>query len=382
MNLLIIGGTGVLSTSVVNEALSKKIHVTCINRGNHLERIPKGVTLINADARNENIILSYLSGKSYDAVIDFICYNRSHVEYSYQLFKKYAKQYIFISTTCVYDTSFSGIKTEDSEKCLKSWDYSLNKWECEKYLIAEASKDKTPFTIVRPCVTYDNTRIPYGIMPSYGYHGTVIKRILNDKPIITWDGGTAKWNLMRVEDFAKGVVPLVGNENSYNQAYNISGDKAYSWMEILDVLGEVLMKKVITYNISSKEYKHFYPERAGEISSRALDAVISNEKIKSLVPDFTTNIDLLHGIKMTIDAYLQTDYQKGFDYRYDALQDRIIIAHAKRNGINVKRLNLNFIDYSKRGNLSDRYNYCLEKNRTKLFGKAFFFLDKVYRHFF
>ncbi len=382
MDLLIIGGTGVLSTAVVTEALSHKYNVTIINRGNRTNKIPRGVTLLQTDARDESKVRALLSSKHYDAVIDFICYTQEQIEYSYRVFKDYASQYIFISTTCVYDTSIPGIKDEDSKKILNSWNYSINKWKCEAFLSDLARKEDKPYTIVRPCVTYDDTRIPYGIMPPYGYHGTIIKRIINGKPIITWDGGRAKWNLMRVEDFAKGVIPLVGNIKAFNQAFNISGDVAYSWMEVLNVMSEILNKKIITYDMTSNKYIDLYPERAGEISGRAFDSIISNSKIKSVVPDFRTTINLYDGIKQTIKAYEHSNYQKGFDYRFDALMDRIITKNEKSKGPNNKNLKLSYIPYSTNHSYKNKLEYYIERYKGNCVICFFLYLKRIYNHFF
>ena len=46
IKLLLIGGTGVLSSAVVNEALSKQIDVTIVNRGKKKNVIPDNVHLI------------------------------------------------------------------------------------------------------------------------------------------------------------------------------------------------------------------------------------------------------------------------------------------------------------------------------------------------
>ena len=68
------------------------------------------------------------------------------------------------------------------------------------------AKTDVKYTVIRPCVTYGDTRIPYGISPQYGYHWTLAARILNNKPIIRWNGGINRCNMMRVEDFAVGAV--------------------------------------------------------------------------------------------------------------------------------------------------------------------------------
>ncbi len=353
MNLLIVGGTGVLSTAVVREALNEGLGVTVINRGNHPERIPDGVELVKADIRDSEKIRQMLEGRRFDAVIDFICYTREQTAASLGLFGNIAGQYIFISSACVYDTSLPGSKTEEAPKGFKEWNYSTDKWESERYLAARAAEQGIRYTIVRPCITYDNTRIPYGIMPPYGYHWTLAARILSGKPVITWDGGSARWNMMRVEDFAVGLVGLVGNPQAYGEAFNICGDEAPSWNEVLDTLGMILGREVIKVDIPSGKLKEYCPGREGEIAARAADAIIDNGKIKRIVPGFRQTIPLEEGIRKTLDAYKAQNYQKGIDWRFDALWDYMAAREkGQRRGFKCR-----FVDYIDSASLKDRLRY-------------------------
>ena len=279
MKLLVIGGTGVLSGAVSKEAIRKGIEVYILNRGNKPHLIPEGAISLKADVKNTEEVKHALADKHFDSVIDFICYNKPQLQHSYELFHTYADQYIFISTTCVYDTSIPDTKNEDSPKVLKEWNYSVEKWESEEYLMSECAKNHQPYTIIRPCVTYDNTRIPYGIMPEYGTHWTLIGRILADKPVLTWDGGTARWNLIRVEDFARGVVSVIGNPKAYNEAFNVCGDETPSFKEVLEILGKELNKEVIIIDISPEFYSTEYDDRGEILGGRAIDAINSNKKL-------------------------------------------------------------------------------------------------------
>ena len=63
-----------------------------INRGHRMDRVPQGVRLIKADCRDTETIETALSGCSFDAVIDFICYDKKQVEHSLNFFSKYVKQ--------------------------------------------------------------------------------------------------------------------------------------------------------------------------------------------------------------------------------------------------------------------------------------------------
>ncbi len=377
MKLLIIGGTGVLSGAVVKESISQGIDVTIVIRGISNHTIPDGVHTIKADYHDENFIRECLRGLHFDTVIDFICYSKEQIDYSIKLLHNVAEQYVFISTTCVYDTSIRGMKSEESSKILKSWSYSVNKWECEEHLEKMAKELEFNYTIIRPCVTYDDTRIPYGIMPPYGFHWTLVARILSHKPIIRWNKGEAKWNLMRVEDFALGIVGIIGNQKAYGEAYNLSGDNVYSWNDVLNILSKLIGVTPICFDISDKEYMQSYPERREEISARSLDAIIDNSKIKQLIP-FTSKFDLCEGLSKTIEAYKTENFQKGIDWAFDANTDRIISFWIKKKNLNRSDYKTTFVNYLGNASLYDIICYYNIRFRDALLIKV---IKKVFRLF-
>ena len=353
-NILLVGGTGVLSSAVVAEALCKHINVTIITRGRR--QLPKEVNSIVCDKDNYEKLSELLNGKKFDAVIDFLCYHEEELVRSFQFYSKYTTQYFFISSCAVYDTRVGGICAEDSPKVLPMWSYSVEKWAAEQKLVQLAAESDCKYTIVRPCVTYGDTRIPYGIAPRYGYHWTLCARILTGKPIITWNNGENRCNMMRVEDFAVGLVGLIGNEQAYNEAFNICGDEAPSFREVLAVVEEYLGKKAILVDLPSEFYAQQIPARSGEIiGGRSIDAFNSNEKIKSAVPQFVQTMSIKEGIRKTMDAYTKQNYQNGIDWKYDAETDRAIKEWCDINGMPSKRYKLGFVDYLGKATMKDKY---------------------------
>ncbi len=371
MKLLIIGGTGLLSGALVQEAVRNGIEVTVLNRGRKSKNTIKGVKVIKADFHNEEDVIAALQGKHFDAAIDFICFNKEQMEYSVRLLAQHCNQYIFISSACVYNYAIPGMKTEDSEKVFEKWTYSVNKWASECYLRDIAKKQNINYTIIRPCITYDDSRIPYGIMPPYGYHWTIVGRILEGKPIIRWNEGTTKWNMMRVEDFVVGLVGVIGNKKAYNQAYNISGDHAYSWNDVINCIERVVNKKAICYDMSSDEYTQLSNDVKGNIYGRSYDLICSNQKIKNLILEFKTNYDLQEGIRKTIEAYKKNNYERGIDYHYDATLDRIIIKSCKERGISSSTYNLGFVDYLGNATIKDKLMYYATRNNLRIIKTKF-----------
>ncbi len=370
MNVLLIGGTGVLSSAVVAEAKKKGIAVTMVNRG--YRKIPDGVEHIKANKNNSSVILEALSGRRFDAVIDFLCYSDQETEKSIRFYSKYTDQYVFISSTAVYDTKAlnGAIGDESSPKVTREWKYSVDKWKSEELVRSIAKELNVSYTIIRPSITYDDTRIPYGISPRYGYHWTLCARILAEKPIIRWNGGENRCNMMRVEDFAVGVVGLIGAPKAFNEEFNICGDEAPSWNEVLEAVATALGKEVITVDVPPVFYAENNPLRYGEIiGGRSVDSFNSNQKIKDTVPDFRQNTFLKEGVARTISAYKASNYQSGIDWRFDAETDRIIKKWCRQNHIRVSRYHLHFVNYLGSASLIDFASYMYTKNKDSLIVK-------------
>lgn len=360
--VLLIGGTGVLSSAITSELLRQKFSVTMLNRGSRVNSVPFGVELLKADFHDEKRVRHILQGKYYDAVIDFICYTLDNLDYSFNVLKDFANQYVFISSCAVYDTRIAGIHSEDDKKNLDIWKYSVDKTTCEEKLKKLTSDNNKICTIIRPGITYSDIRIPYGITPPYGYHGTLIKRILTGKPLIVWDGGVAYSNIMRVENFAVGAVGLLCNPNAYNKAFNICGDadKAVCWNGVLDALSTAVGKKIETVDMPSSFYADEVPTRRGEIlGGRAISNVCSNSLLKKTVPAFSDTISLNDGIKSSVDYYTSHNWGLGMYYQFDGETDRTIYKFLKKAGKRGfrKLYKLYFVDYLKTHQVKDRLLY-------------------------
>ena len=377
MKILLVGGTGVLSVAVTQQALNQRHEVYMINRGNRMEWIPVGIHLLKADIYDEKKIVALLDNMYFDAIIDFICYNDKQLEYSFNLFKDRTSQYVFISSCAVYNSAICRDCDEDAPKNLPVWQYSIDKNKSEELLVRLAKNSSTHYTIIRPSVTYGNTRIPYGICPPYGYHWTIVERILHDKPIVTWNKGENFCNIMHVEDFSIGVVGLLGNQQAYNEAFNVVGDTTPSWKDVLDILSDLLNKEIKTFDVPSEYYASEIPERRGEIEGgRSLSVTCSNQKLKSVVKGFEQTVSLQKGLKRTLDYYKSHNYIYGIDYAFDADTDRIIAKYAKEKKISVKGLNLHYIDYLNEKKWINFFKYFAARNGNCLLIKV---IKRLYR---
>ncbi len=132
MKVLIIGGTGTISSAIVKRLVNLKHDVWIINRGNRNDLLPKNTNNIIADINDEETIKHRIEGLTFDAVCEFIGFTKEQVERDYRLFNGITKQYIYISSASAYHKPVSDYRiTEGTTLSNPHWQYSRDKIECE-----------------------------------------------------------------------------------------------------------------------------------------------------------------------------------------------------------------------------------------------------------
>lgn len=310
MKVLLIGGTGILSSDTTRLCIDRGYEVFLFNRGSRNNFTGDNLHYLIGDINKTDTAKEILRDHYFDVVIDYITYGVSTLKSRIELFKNRCRQYIFISSTAVFKNTDCVI-TEDSEKGNDNWNYAVNKLLCEKYLINHAVSLGFYYTIVRPCITYSDTRVPFPVVTKK-YYWTLLDRIYNDKPILVCDDGEAKLTLTHTMDFAVGITGLFLNENAYNQDFNIVGDTVGTWNDIVSVLEEYTNKKAHVIYVDSKTLGNaFLTQRTELICDKSHSHIFDNGKIKKAVPEFRTLWNLHDGLFHTLDyMHSHADIQK------------------------------------------------------------------------
>lgn len=322
--VLLLGGSGLLSYATLKEALRCGWQVTILNRGSHNADIPREVVILKCDFMDANRLREVLMGKEFDVVVDFLSREPLDIQRVFPILSQACKQFVFISSACVYRRSKEDFPIrEDSLKPNRQGSYNVEKWECEETLRTLTVDWCGFYTIVRPYITYDLNRVPYGIAPHYEFHLTLLERLRHGKPLCLWNQGDAKVTLTYVDDFAKGLVGLFMNDSAVNEDFHITSDYTYTWKEVLEVLSDKLGVPFRYASCSSAAMSEVMPDEKDMLEGdRCLDAVFDNSKIKKAVPNLVFETDLEKGMEMLISHYNQQNEYR-YDYKYEALMDRL-----------------------------------------------------------
>ncbi|MCK9858261.1 SDR family oxidoreductase [Paenibacillus sp. ATY16] len=337
MNVLFIGGTGLISQAVSKLAVQKGINLYLFNRGNRDGFVPEGAKIITGDIRDPKSAAAALEDYQFDVVVDWIAFTPEHVQTDIDLFRGRTKQYIFISSASAYQKPLQHYIITEHATPLENpyWQYSRDKIACEQLLLKEHAATGFPVTIVRPSFTYGDTMIPASLN-SWPHPYSLVARMRKGKPIIVHGDGTSLWTMTHNSDFAKGFVGLLGEQNAIGEAYHITSDEVLSWNQIYEAIGAAAGVKPNLVHISSDFLITYDPDlEGGLLGDKAVSAVFDNSKIKKLVPDFAATVPFAEGIKRTVKWFEAHPEKCSEDEAWNEQMDRIIAAHS--SGINVDR---------------------------------------------
>jgi nucleoside-diphosphate-sugar epimerase len=330
MKALFVGGTGTISTEISKLAVSCGIELYLLNRGTRNAKLEdiEGIRYINADISDENDIRDKLNGHNFDVVADFIVFTPEQAERDIRLFADKTKQYIFISSASAYQKPLSSyLITESTPLINPYWEYSREKIACEELFIKACREDGFPITIVRPSHTYDKTAIPVAIHGGTG-PWSILKRILEDKPVIVHGDGSSLWTVTHSRDFAKAFIGLMGNIHAIGEAVHITGDESLTWNQIYACIGNALGKEPSIRHISTDFLVRARPDLLGPlIGDKANTVVFDNSKIKRLVPGFTATTRFDQGVRESIKFYLENKSMQKEDPLFEQWMDTVIKAH-------------------------------------------------------
>jgi nucleoside-diphosphate-sugar epimerase len=133
MKILMIGGTGTISSAITRQLAQSEHELWLLNRGNRQAELPKGVNQIVADIEDEAVVAGKLGDMQFDVVCEFIGFVPEQVERDFRLFRGRTRQYVYISSASAYNKPARNyIINEGTTLANPHWQYSQDKIACEE----------------------------------------------------------------------------------------------------------------------------------------------------------------------------------------------------------------------------------------------------------
>ena len=331
MKVLLIGGSGVISSAVAAATLERGMELWVLNRGRHPEHLPASANSLIADYADEAAVKAVIGEHVFDTVVDFNIHYAHQIEKAVRIFTGHTHQYIFISSGTVYKKPLAHYMiTEDAPLGNLHSHYARNKLASENAL-RKAIDAGFPGVIVRPSLTYSDFNMLTAIN-SRVHPYSLIQRMRKGKPIIVHGDGTSLWTITHNTDFAWGISGLFGNPDTIGEAFHITSDEVLDWNRIYTEVAHAAGVDANLIHIASDFLGECDPDlRESLLGDHACSAVFDNSKIKSFVPDFACKVPFSEGAKRCV-AWFDADpiNREIMDTEWDAKMDAIIAKYQSK----------------------------------------------------
>lgn len=242
MKILIIGGTGNISSPITQALLGQGHELTLFKREAALPDWLRGVRIITGDRSQRDVFRARLADTgTFDCVIDMICYEPDDARCDIEVFRGRTRQFIFCSTVDVYSKTPAGYPVTEAEAVLEarpSFPYAYKKVLCEEALWEAHRRGDFALTVCRPSFTYNEAWSP-GIH-AFGGQSYHLDRLRRGKPVILHGDGSSIWSASYRSDTAGAFVGAVGNLKAFGQAYHLGGDEWMTHRQIWRTIARIM----------------------------------------------------------------------------------------------------------------------------------------------
>jgi nucleoside-diphosphate-sugar epimerase len=323
MDVLVIGGTGNISTEIVNRLEECSHRVTVFNRGLRKVRYRGKPEHITGDKNNEAEFRALLRDRRFDGVIDMISFNPADAERTLNALGDRGGHFVFTSSVAAYKRPVRGIPIVETSELLDndSFPYGYNKARME-YFLGEKMSEGIPITIIRPSLTFGIGCRNVGVMRNnYG----IIRRIRQQKPIVVFGDGTIPWTWTFAVDLAKAYSGVLGQPHCFGQIYHATSDDRRIWDDLYLEFGRLAGAEPRLIHISTEMLMAVSPEVFSHVAQEKMySGVFDNTRIRRDAPEFVCEYSLRKIAEALYTWYESDPEGRVIDEDRDRLEDSIV----------------------------------------------------------
>lgn len=344
MNVLLICGTGAIGSALA-EVLSKQGHSIYVTTRRNLKSGSKNVYYLQGDSKDSAFLSVILSKGHWDAIVDFGHYDTKDMQRWMPIFQMSTEHFIFVSSSRVYAPSSERI----TEKTLRQAD--LPDFQIPQYGAAYQkafgeqllkSSWLGNWTIVRPYITYNVSRLQLGIYEIEWW----LQRLLDGAPIVIPRAIlSCRTTMTYAGDTAKRIAGILGRKEAKGEIFQIASPEHHTWQEVLDFyLGALSANRLqpAVYVTDDDAYVDYFFDRDQYEHDRLYDRIFDSSKIDS-VSGCHEYTPLKDGLTMCLEKFLVGDrlFAERENYRQWGIyiEQRVLWKECKRyeNGENFAR---------------------------------------------
>jgi len=321
MKVLLIGGTGLISTGIVKHLKARGADITCFNRGQRENRIGDNIRQLHGDRGQPGTLAKTFAGETFDVVIDMVCFGPDVCTDAINAFGGKTKQFIFCSTVCSYGVKIPhNVLIDETFPQEPISGYGQNKLACEKLIFAAGKEGKFAATVIRPSCTYGPGN---ALIDNLEGDPTTWDRVARGLPVLCAGDGLGLWVATHRDDCGKAFAYACLNDKTFGQSYNATRDENFTWRDFYREAAQALGTKAkVVFMPADWIIKHD-PKRFGLLREiTQFHGAYTSDKAKRDIPEFRCEIDFPTGAASTFeDIKRRGKWKNGAD---DAVYNQMI----------------------------------------------------------
>jgi len=326
MRVLIIGGSGLISTGIVTHLLARDADVTVFNRGKRPSSLPASVKHLVGD-RNDKSFETFFAGKPFDVVIDMICFNPEQAQADVRAFATRCEHFIFCSTVCSYGTKIPPrVLIDESFPQEPTSGYGKNKLTCEQIFRRADESGKMNVTIIRPSHTYGPGS---PLIDNLESDPVSWDRVSRGLPVLCAGDGLGLWQSTHRDDCGKLFAYSALNTRTFGKSYNATRDDVFTWRDYYRDVAAALGKRANVLFMPAEWIVAHAPQRFGLLREiTQFHGAYDSSAAKRDVAEFHCDINFIEGAAMTLEDARQRDALKPSkgDAVYQTMVDKALKA--------------------------------------------------------
>jgi nucleoside-diphosphate-sugar epimerase len=298
LNILVIGGSGFVSGTIVRCAKLMGHNVWTVTRGNR--NIPAGAISLVADRKDRAEFAKAITDAAiaWDLAIDCIGYVPDDVRLDIDVLAPLVNHLVFISTDFVFDSARRCFPQDEETDFYASDLYGGQKRQCELELINNRTHAMN-WSIIRPCHIYGVGSL-LGCLPTHGRDPQLLTRLKAGEPLRLAGGGHFLQQPVFAEDLAQTILSMAGNTLTYKQIFCVAGPEIMESRQYYHTIAKILGVELKIEDLPVYSTLKEYPESAPFLCHRIYDM----KKLRNA--DLTLpHTPFEHGVSSQVSALLQ-----------------------------------------------------------------------------
>ena len=298
MRILVIGGTGLISTAAVNAMLRRGHEVITLNRGQSASRIEGEVHRLIGDRHDVDWLTKAVRSVKPHAVLDAICFTPEEMRRTLDALPNRDTHVLFVSTVCVYGP-LSRIPADEDEPHTPVSEYGKNKSACESLLLDHGDRTGQPVTILRPSHCYGPGQ---PLLSLWGYDRKLVHRLRKGKPIVVQGDGEALWQPGFVDDLAEAICEALGNSVVFGKSLNLVGHEIMTWRQFFERMAAAIGCEAELVCCPSEIIHRLEPGVSGMLMEIfRYHGAFDDSRLRTLLPGYASKTSWEEGVRRTVE---------------------------------------------------------------------------------